>query len=91
MYVLNILNVVYTLRFFSSSKCSSFRDSNAFGSYIIHILHTGCAKIKKNNFCAKRLKRPYRLWGPLNLLFNGYRCLFFRNKSGRCVKLTTNF
>ena len=47
MWVLNIFNMVYTLRFFPSSKCSLFRDSNVFGSCIIHILYTGCAKIKK--------------------------------------------
>ena len=46
IYLLNILNMVYTLRFFSS-KCSLFHNSNVFGSYIIHILYTGCAKIKK--------------------------------------------
>ena len=44
--VLNILNMVYTLRFFSS-KCSLFHNSKVFGSCIIHILCTGCAKIKK--------------------------------------------
>jgi len=32
---------------FSSSKCSLFHNSNIFGSCIIHILYTGCAKIKK--------------------------------------------
>ena len=31
--------------FFSSSKCSLFHNCNAFGSCIIHILYTGCAKI----------------------------------------------
>jgi len=45
-YVLNILNMVYILRFFSS-KCSFFHNSNVFGSCIIHILYTECAKIKK--------------------------------------------
>ena len=39
--------MVYTLRFFSSSKCSLFHNSNVFGSCIIHILYTECAKIKK--------------------------------------------
>ena len=34
--------------FFSCSKCSLFHNSNLFGSCIIHILYTGCAKIKKN-------------------------------------------
>jgi hypothetical protein len=33
---------------FFSSKCSLFHNSNAFVSCIIHILYTGCAKIKKN-------------------------------------------
>ena len=47
--------MAYTLRFFSS-KCSLFHNSNLFGSCIIHILYTGCAKIKKNNSGAKRLK-----------------------------------
>ena len=46
--------MVYTLRFFSS-KCSLFHNSNVFGSCIIHILYTGCAKIKKNNPGVKRL------------------------------------
>jgi len=45
--VLNILNMVYSLRFFFSSKCSLFHNSNVFYSCIIHILYTGCAKIKK--------------------------------------------
>jgi len=40
--------MVYTLRFYSS-KCGLFHNSNVFGSCIIHILYTGCAKIKKKN------------------------------------------
>ena len=43
---MNILNMVYTLRFLSS-KCSLFHNSNVFGSCFIYILYTGCAKIKK--------------------------------------------
>ena len=43
----------YTLSF-SSSKCSLFHNSNIFGSRIIHILYTECAKIKKNNSGAKK-------------------------------------
>ena len=43
------LNMVYTLRFFPSLICSLFHNSNVFGSCIIHILYTGCAKIKKKS------------------------------------------
>ena len=32
---------------FFSSKCSLFHNSNVFGSCVIHILYTECAKIKK--------------------------------------------
>ena len=48
--------MLYTLRFFFSSKCSLFHNSNVFGSCIIHILYTGVLKLKKNNNSgAKRL------------------------------------
>jgi len=41
---------------FFSSKCSLFHNSKVFGSGFIHILYTGCAKIKKkNNSGAKSL------------------------------------
>ena len=53
--------------FFTSSKCSLFHNSNVFGSCIIHILYTGCAKIKKNNFSTKRLIRNMQ---PVNLIEN---------------------
>ena len=33
--------------FFFSSNCSLFHNAKLFGSCIIHILFTGCAKIKK--------------------------------------------
>jgi hypothetical protein len=46
--LLNILNMVYNLRFFfSSSKCSLFHNTNVFSSCIIHILYTGVLKFKK--------------------------------------------
>jgi len=40
---------------FFSSKCSLFHNAYLFGSCIIHILYTGCAKLKKNNSGAKVL------------------------------------
>ena len=46
IYVLNILNMVYTLRVFLF-KMLFFYNSNIFRSCIIHILYTGCFKIKK--------------------------------------------
>ena len=42
---------------FFPSKYSLFHNVNLFGSCIIHILCTGCAKIKKNNSGAKGLIR----------------------------------
>ena len=60
MYVLNILNMLYTLRFFSS-KCGLFHNPNLFGSCIIHTLYTGCAKVKKSNSGAKGLIHNFML------------------------------
>jgi hypothetical protein len=42
---LNLLNMLHTIRFFFSSKCRLFHNAIFFGSCIIRILHTGCAKI----------------------------------------------
>ena len=36
-------------------------NSNVFGSCIIHILYTGCAKIKKNNSSPKRLMTEFQV------------------------------
>ena len=44
--VLNILNMLYNLYFFSS-KCRLFYNATWFGFCITHILNTGCAKIWK--------------------------------------------
>jgi len=51
--------MVYTLPFFSSKR-SLFHNSNVFRSCIIHILYTGCAKLK-NNSGAERLNMVYTL------------------------------
>jgi len=48
--------MLYTLRFFFSSKCSLFHNANFLGSCIIHILYTVCAEIKKNNSHTKGLR-----------------------------------
>ena len=42
--------------FFPSSKCSLFHNSNVFGSCIIHILYTGCAKTKKKKIRCQKVK-----------------------------------
>ena len=53
--------MVYTLRlFFPFQKCSLFHDSNVFGSCIIHILYTGCAKIKKKKFRRQKVNQKYQ-------------------------------
>jgi len=48
--------MVYILSFFFF-KMQFVLNYNIFGSYIIHILYTGCAKIKINNSGAKMLRR----------------------------------
>jgi hypothetical protein len=42
---------------FFSSKCCVFCNANFSGSCVIHILHTGCAKIYMSNSGAKRLMK----------------------------------
>ena len=39
--------MLHTLRFFSLQKAVLFHNANFFGSCVIHILYTGCAKTKK--------------------------------------------
>jgi len=79
--------MVYTVRSFSSSKCSLFHNSNLFGSCIIHILYTGCAKIKKNNSGAKTLNKKvhilqsqvYYVWQVVKtptLILNNPVCIY---------------
>jgi hypothetical protein len=52
--VLNILNMLYNLHFFSS-KCRLFHNATLFGFCITHILNTGCAKIWKKKSVARSL------------------------------------
>ena len=47
--------MLHILRFFFSSKFRLFHNATVFGSCVIHILYTGCAKIKKKNSGAKGL------------------------------------
>ena len=47
--------MIYTLRFFSSSKCSLFHNANLFGFCIIHILYTECAEINKKKIRRQRV------------------------------------
>jgi len=46
--------MLHNLRFFSS-KCRLFHNATFFGSCIIHILNTECAKILKGNSVSKGL------------------------------------
>ena len=64
--------MVYTLRFFPS-KCSLFHNSNVFGSRIIHILYTGCAKNKKNNSGAKTLTTVQLTLNCIAHIYCGYK------------------
>ena len=54
MWVLNILNMLHILRFFSA-KDRLFHNATFFGSCIIQISYTGVLKLKKQNSGAKGL------------------------------------
>jgi len=51
--ILYIYSTNIGTEYFFSSKCSLFHNSNVFGSCIIHIIYTGCAKIKKKILAPK--------------------------------------
>ena len=57
--ILNILNILYNLHFFFSSKCRLFHNATLFGFCITYILNTGCAKIWKKKSVTKRLIYHY--------------------------------
>ena len=80
MWVLNILNMLYTLRFFFSSKCSLFHNANLFGSCIIHFLCTGCAKIKKK-FRRQRVNFFFFLHSPRIYLWFWYLSCLLRQSN----------
>ena len=67
--MLNILNMVYTLRFFSSSKCNLFHNSNVFDSCIIHILYMYSTNIGTENF-------KHGIYSPF---FSSSKCNLFNN------------
>ena len=73
--VLNILNMLYNLHFFSS-KCRLFLNATLFGFCITHILNTGCAKIWKKKSVAKRLimQGTYRRIQPIGRVPNKGHC-----------------
>ena len=53
--VLNILNMLYNLHFFSS-KCRLFHNTTLFGFCITHILNTGVPKFEKKNIRRQKVK-----------------------------------
>jgi hypothetical protein len=53
--VLNILNMLYNLHFFSS-KCGLFHNATLFGFCITRILNTECAKIWKKKIRRQKVK-----------------------------------
>jgi hypothetical protein len=55
IFVLNFFKHGAESRFLFSSKCHLFHNATFFGSCIIRILHTVCAKIIMPNSSAKRL------------------------------------
>ena len=75
--------MVYTLRFFLF-KMQPFHNYSIFGSCIIHILYTGCAKIKKNYSGAKRVSKF--VW--ITELRIKTRTRYFRSEIGQNVWCT---
>jgi hypothetical protein len=53
--VLNILNMLYNLHFFSLQDAVYFITLHIFGSCITHILNTGVLKFEEKKSVAKRL------------------------------------
>jgi len=68
--------MVYTLRFFPPSEYSLFHNSNEFGSYIIHILYTGCAKIKKIYIYSTNIDTEYFKHGIYSSFFSPFKIQF---------------
>ena len=85
MQVLNILNMLYILRFFSS-KYSLFHNANLFGSCIIYILYTECAEIYGDisNYTIVFLKNSlFRIVQNMTLITQ--LCISMYN-IGKCVR-----
>jgi hypothetical protein len=76
--------MVYTFHF-SSSKCSLFHNSNVFCSCIIHILYTGCAKIKKNNSDARRLIHKFLFYNKFIIRLYMFRALCAHHQEVKIV------
>ena len=76
--VSNILNMVYILSVFSSSKCSLFHNSNVFGSCIIHILY-----IYSTNIGTEYFKHGMYICS----FFFSSKCSLFHNSKvfGSCI------
>jgi len=69
--------MVYTLRFFFSSKCGLFHNSNVFGSCIIHILYIYSTDIRTEYF-------KHGIYSPF---FSSSKCSLFHNFNvfGSCI------
>jgi len=77
---------------FFPSKCSLFHNSKVFGSCIIHILYTECAKIKKNSGANRLIENSASCWvmyGYITMQFNKtlafWRRNYFFNFSTPCI------
>ena len=70
--VLNILNMLYNLHFFSS-KCRLFHNATLFGFCITHILNTGVLKFeKKKKIRRQKVKRTH----SMKNLISSHTCQF---------------
>jgi hypothetical protein len=84
---------IYSL-FLSSSKCSLFHSSNLFGSCIIHILYTGCAKIKKIIIFLYKYPPPPPQNGAIRTegnLSQYFKKIIWNSYLYRCVRMVLTF
>jgi hypothetical protein len=79
------------IKFIKLRKCKISRDSSVSTATGYGLDDTGLGvrvPVESRIFSSPR--RPNQLWGPPNIVPNGYRGHFARRYSGRCVKLTTH-